>query len=112
MYTIVDLLKEKNRYLDQFAQLSRIECDRICLGNFNHINDFYHSRKILLDSIESVDALLGKCKIKYISESEKKTIFSLLQKKQEIILSILHIDFLIHFHLSHFSIDTVKDQIA
>ena len=113
MKLVIDLLKQKNNYLSQFKKISSLECHRLQSGDYSHLEQFYYSRQVILDAIENIDIHLKKYAVQFVSETEKKTVRGLLQKKRKITWAILQIDFLIHSYLNDSkSKDIVEDQIA
>ena len=113
MRAVIDLLKQKNNYLIQFKKISSLECHRFQTGDYHHIEQFYYSRQIILDAIESIDANLKKIKkTQEISQEDKNTILALLQERQKITLDIVKQDILIHSYLNDLQHNMVEDHIA
>lgn len=52
---IVELIKEKNEYLEKFYNVNLEEISRFADGDFENLENFYQSRAALLDMISSVD---------------------------------------------------------
>ena len=96
MSHLVELLNRKNEFLNQFNQLNNKEIHRIKMGDTSHLNKFYFSRQILLDSIDSIDKNLKSLSLKTLTSNEKKVAKKLLNKKRKLVSSILKQDMTIH----------------
>lgn len=112
MKLVIDLLKQKNNYLAQFKRIGDFESHRLQSGDYSYIEQFYYSRQIILDAIESIDKNLKQYTAQKTSEEDKKTIMALLKKQKEITLAILQKDLLIHSYLNDLQYDVVESQIA
>ena len=113
MKLVIDLLRQKNNYLIQFAKISSLECHRLQSGNYKHIEQFYYSRQVILDAIENIDIHLKRYSVQSVSEVDKKTVRELLQEKRKIARDILQTDLLIHSYLNNSqNKGIVEDQIA
>ena len=56
--SIIDLLEEKNRYLQCFVELNANELHRFSDGRFEHVESFYQTRERILDIIKCLDVMI------------------------------------------------------
>ena len=113
MKLAIDLLQQKKDYLKEFEKINSVECNRLRAGDYNHIQQFYYNRQIILDAISNIDKHLKECEAQAFSEEEKQLVRSLFQNMRGLITSILHTDILIHSYLNDLQYDdSVKNQIA
>ena len=112
MELIIDLLQQKNNYLLQFKKIGSLECQRLQVGDYSHIEQFYYSRQIILDAIENIDIQIKNYAPQHTSKEYKKIIKLLLQKRRIITKSILQQDITIHSYLNDLQYDRIEDQIA
>lgn len=92
---IIHLLSERNRYLTQFSVINRVQIERLKLGNFEQLSEFYMTREHILAVIEKIELLLNQ----KLEESEPDTsnekrvaIENLLQTKDRLVRDILDQD--------------------
>ncbi len=57
-HKLVDLLDEKNQYLEKFFELNETELHCFADGNFDNVENFYQSREKILDIIRCLDVLV------------------------------------------------------
>ena len=57
---LVELLDEKNQYLEKFFELNETELHCFADGNFDNVEKFYQSREKILDIIRCLDALVDE----------------------------------------------------
>ena len=112
MKEIINLLRQKNDYLQQFERISSKAYHRLCLGDYSHIDTFYHDRQRLLNIMDQIDKQLNSITPVAVSEKDKKTMLSLIQEKKKITMSVLQKDLLIHSYLNDAQYDTAQEQIA
>ena len=55
---LVELLDEKNQYLEKFFEINESELHSFADGNFNNVEVFYQSREKILDIVRCIDALV------------------------------------------------------
>lgn len=55
MLRVVELLKEKNHFLEKFCSLTENEMVQFSQGNFDSLEYFYQTREDILSSIKYVD---------------------------------------------------------
>lgn len=55
---LVELLDEKNQYLEKFFELNETELHNFADGLFDNVEMFYQSREKILDIIRCIDALV------------------------------------------------------
>jgi hypothetical protein len=58
-HKLVELLDEKNQYLEKFFELNETELHCFADGNFDNVENFYQSREKILDIVRCIDALVG-----------------------------------------------------
>ena len=94
METVIDLLQEKNSYLEKFYSLNEDEIVKFIDGNFDGLDIFYHGRAAILEMIKSVDRRLEGSQVEVNEENEvaaedKKIILNELAVKNDIVQRIL-----------------------
>jgi len=57
-HKLVELLDEKNQYLEKFFELNETELHCFADGNFDNVENFYQSREKILDIVRCIDALV------------------------------------------------------
>ncbi len=60
MSKVIDLLKEKNYYLERFLEESRKERCRFKARHFDNLDSLYQKREQILHNIKSIDDRLNK----------------------------------------------------
>ncbi len=55
---LVELLDEKNQYLEKFFELNETELHCFADGNFDNVEVFYQSREKILDIVRCIDGLV------------------------------------------------------
>lgn len=55
---LVELLDEKNQYLEKFFELNETELHNFADGYFDNVEAFYQSREKILDIVRCIDALV------------------------------------------------------
>ncbi len=65
---LVELLVEKNHYLEKFQEMNAAELARFSVGNFDHIQSFYENREQVLEIIRLIDQLVDE-KVQLIEQS-------------------------------------------
>ncbi|RYZ76118.1 MAG: hypothetical protein EOP05_05980, partial [Proteobacteria bacterium] len=58
MDRVIDLLKEKNDYLEKFHAINEHELINFTAGDFDNVELFYQTRDKILELINCVDGLL------------------------------------------------------
>lgn len=61
MNRIVNLLNEKNHYLEKFYALNETELINFAQGQFENLEKFYQTRERILEVVKYVDAQIEKC---------------------------------------------------
>lgn len=94
MQQIVELLTEKNQYLEKFYRLNEGEILSIAQGDFENLENFYQSRDGILNMIFKIDELVEKANAGFddsvqIEPSQKKSILLALDYKNELVNRIL-----------------------
>lgn len=65
---LVELLDEKNQYLEKFFELNETELHHFADGLFDNVEVFYQSREKILDIVRCIDALVDD-EVTQISDS-------------------------------------------
>ncbi|MAE73414.1 MAG: hypothetical protein CL675_04915 [Bdellovibrionaceae bacterium] len=94
MQRIVDLLNEKNDYLFKFYRLNEEQITSLSEGRFDHLDEFYNAREVLLELVSHVDARIEDFNREvlepgHITESGKKAISLALREKEDVVQRIL-----------------------
>ncbi len=111
MNRLMSLLKEKNHYLEKFANINELELMNFSEGDFENLEYFYQTREQILELINSIDGLIGEEEARVlgriqIPDEARLVITTLLNEKDQWVKQILAQDLLV---LSH--IDREKSQI-
>lgn len=95
---IIHLLSERNRYLTQFTVINKMQINRLNAGNFEQLSEFYMTREHILAVVEKIELLLNQ-KLNEVGDDipieVKRSVESLLQKKDKVIREILDQDLMI-----------------
>ncbi|MCB0413626.1 MAG: flagellar protein FliT [Bdellovibrionales bacterium] len=95
MNKIIDLLTEKNTYLEKFYSLNETEVLNFMDSNFDGLERFYESRDAILNMIRIVDEKIEEfnktdvSSAEKICDSDKKAVLEALAFKDEIVQRIL-----------------------
>jgi hypothetical protein len=93
MERVIELLKEKNQYLEKFYWVNEQELINFGVGNFDSVEDFYQVREKLLELIAGVDGSIekeNKRKISTpVSDNLRDQVELILCSKEELVKSIL-----------------------
>lgn len=96
METIMDLLDQKNHYLEKFYSLNEHELPRFVAGNFDDMENFYQNRETILQTIGYIDSKLDSLPLETyeisLSDGDKLKIKEALQIKDQYIHRIIHQD--------------------
>lgn len=112
MIRLVQLLKEKNHFLEKFYTLNESQISRLDAGLYDDIEKFYHQREDLLKIIKYIDAEVEKAHGLHkevagvFNEAEKNEIRLSLRAKEAFVKRILEQDLVILG-----KIDEAKSQI-
>lgn len=63
MQRIINLLQEKNHYLEKFYALNESELVNFSLGNFEGLENFYNTRERILEIVKYIDERLNQTDI-------------------------------------------------
>jgi hypothetical protein len=93
MERVIELLKEKNSYLEKFLIINEHELINVGEGNFDNIEAFYQAREKMLEQIRSTDHLILEHNSRLvsgdISQAAKFEVEGLLKAKDEWVEAIL-----------------------
>lgn len=78
MLRIINLLQEKNHYLEKFYSLNETEIVNFSLGNFEGLENFYNTRERILEILKYIDGQLESVN----AELEDLNQFSSEQRRQ------------------------------
>ncbi|MCB0391176.1 MAG: hypothetical protein KDD58_07790 [Bdellovibrionales bacterium] len=94
MTGVLDLLIEKNHFLDKFLVLNEKEILNFLDGNFDNLDSFYNSREKILGILSEIDVKIEEESIFDLEESvvdsdTKKRVLKALDYKNELVTRIL-----------------------
>lgn len=101
MIRLVQLLNEKNHFLEKFYSLNEAQIARLEAGLFDQIENFYNQREDLLKIIKYIDAEVLKAHGLHkemsgvFADDEKAGIRSALRAKEAFVSRILEQDLLV-----------------
>lgn len=89
MHRIINLLDQKNHYLEKFYSLNEEELLNFAKNNFDHLEEFYKTREEILNVIRYVDDEIDKTQTAALSLEEKRQMNEALSIKDEYVGRIL-----------------------
>ncbi len=97
MERVIELLNEKNHYLEKFYSLNETEIENFSVGNFDNLDGFYTTRERILEILKYLDSEILKEQADYspeaIASSEhRKEIVQALNTKDEYVSRIIEQD--------------------
>lgn len=97
MEKVVNLLRERNRFLAKFSALNIAECGRMAEGQFDRIDDFYTAREGILEIVKQIELMMDKQltsdkSVFQIAPSMKRVVSDLLKERDELVNQILSQD--------------------
>jgi len=92
MQRIINLLNQKNHYLEKFYSLNEEELLNFAKNDFDHLESFYRTREEILDVIRYVDDEIDKSETSVLSSEEKRLMNEALAAKDEYVARILSQD--------------------
>lgn len=98
MIRVVQLLNEKNHFLEKFMSLNEKQISRLEKGNFDQVEQFYNQREDLIKIIKYIDSEINKAQMLQakqtlnLSEADRKLIKESLKTKDNYTSSILDQD--------------------
>lgn len=98
MIRVVQLLNEKNHFLEKFMSLNEKQISRLEKGNFDQVELFYNQREDLIKIIKYIDSEINKAQMMQskqtlnLSEADRKLIKESLKTKDNYTSSILDQD--------------------
>jgi hypothetical protein len=98
MIRVIQLMSEKNHFLEKFMSLNEKQILRFESGNYDQIELFYNQREDLLKIIKYIDAETNKAQLAIkqssvmLSDAERKTIKESLKTKDNYTAKILDQD--------------------
>lgn len=114
MNFLVELLDEKNEYLNKFYELNEKEIINIEDDNYDNLENFYTTRECLLQMIGIIDKRIdgmqsGVVSAESLTEAEKIRIRNCLDKKNKIVQAILNQDLMILSKIEVEKSNIIKD---
>ena len=58
MDEVIELLTDKNQFLEKFYSLNETELISFSEGNFDNLERFYNSREAILEMVSKIDSLI------------------------------------------------------
>jgi len=97
MLRIINLLQEKNHYLEKFYSLNENEIINFSQGNFDSLEGFYNTREKILEVIKYIDGQLDQVQIEMrdmtkVSDEERRQIKQAMAIKDEYVSRIIDQD--------------------
>ncbi len=98
MIRVVQLLNEKNHFLEKFMSLNEKQIARLEKGHFDQVEQFYNQREDLIKIIKYIDSEINKAQMNpakqdiSLVESDKKLIKECLKTKDTYTSKILDQD--------------------
>ncbi|HEY8269873.1 MAG TPA: hypothetical protein VIG33_03230 [Pseudobdellovibrionaceae bacterium] len=92
MLRIINLLQEKNHYLEKFYALNETEIVNFSLGNFENLENFYNTRERILEIIKYIDECLNQTDLSTREVEEIHQVKLALRTKDEYVSRIIEQD--------------------
>lgn len=98
MIRVIQLLNEKNHFLEKFTSLNEKQILRLEQGLFDHVEIFYNQREDLLKIIKYIDSEINKAQMQQtdqsavLNDADRKTIKECLKNKDSYAAKILDQD--------------------
>lgn len=89
MHRIINLLDQKNHYLEKFYSLNENELLNFANKNFDHLESFYQTREDILNTIRYIDDEIDKAETSILAAEEKRQMNEALAIKDEYVARIL-----------------------
>ena len=117
MKQIIDLLHERNKYLEQFYTVNKRELTYLEKGIFKNIKVFYEDREDILKSIDKVNNLISKffsshCDNLKFEEKTKIETLKASKYKDHLVNEILHQNLKILSFIEEMKTDMIKDVMG
>ncbi len=94
---LLELLQQKNHFLDKFFSMNTKGIEEFKLGNFDSLDQFYHNRESILNAIRVIDQRIADLKISVseMTEDDKSDIRYELDIKNETVQLVIDQDLII-----------------
>lgn len=92
MLRVINLLQEKNHYLEKFYSLNETEIINFAQGNFDNLETFYHTREKILEIIKYIDSQFQQAQNSSEDMNERRQIREALAIKDEYVSRIIDQD--------------------
>lgn len=113
MSNIIELLKEKNFYLERFLEESRGERSRFKARRFDNLDSLYKKREQILLNIQSIDKRIDKiCEdegSEILNPPKKNEISEMLSKIKSNVQHIMHEDLEIISYIENEKTKIIKE---
>ena len=117
MKNLVELLNERNKYLEQFYSLNKKEISYLEKGIFENLKSFYERREVILNAINNTNDLMKKFalgdlqKIKF-EEKDKSEMIKASKYKDQLAEEILCQNLEILSFVEEMKIEMIKDIVG
>ena len=96
MLRLVELLNEKNMFLEKFCSLNETELKKFVQGDFANLDYFYQTREGILEMIRTIDGQIDRINMETISQKvsdeTKREVEKILKIKDQFVNRILNLD--------------------
>lgn len=98
MIRLVQLMTEKNHFLEKFYTLNEHQIARLESGHYDEIEAFYNKREDLINIIKYIDSEINKAHLQHkdingvFAETEKRALRECLRTKEMFVTKILDQD--------------------
>jgi hypothetical protein len=111
MIRIIELVNQKNHFLEKFYSLNENELINFAQGEFDNLESFYSSREKILEMIKYIDDQLNKTQINTTetTSEDKLELKSALAIKDEYVSRILEQDLEILAHIESAKSEIIRE---
>lgn len=112
MTRIIQLLDQKNHYLEKFYSLGEQTLKELSTGQFNDIDGFYQNREKILEMIRYIDYEVNEAQSKItteVDEVSKKEVKERLKVKEVYVSQILDQDLSIMSFIEQVKTDIIRE---
>lgn len=93
MIKMIEMLSEKNNYLEKFLGLNREWIDKLAQNDFSELEEFRENRESILNIVHHIDSVIEslseRLDIYEVCEAEKTKVTALLDRKDSLVKAIL-----------------------
>ncbi len=114
MEEIIELMHEKNHYLEKFYSLNKSELGRIAVGNYENLQSFYQNRDKLLELVQYIDEKMDNLNhqthaVELMTKRDRERVLRCLERKDELAKEIIDQDLIIIGHIERAKADIIRD---